>query len=680
MSMGVGVPGLFHMQNVFWAFIGTAIGVATLVNLFNQILYRQRLAALRTTPLAAKPRNFVFQAQATAAAVIREYSYYSIPVAFRKWRIHLPPMGLITMMVGYILLITVACLYRLDPDDFLQWEDIGYRSGFIAVCQIPLIVLLSGKRNIIGFFTGVSYERLNWLHRWTARALLFTVLIHMGYWMTSWAKYDYILVKIKTDAITQKGLAAGSVLAWLVLSSMTPFRGWSYEFFVIQHLISWLGFLAAAYLHVNREDRMWIWMPLGFWAFDRVVRAGYLFYNNLALFHRGSSGILACRASFEPLDESHTRITIANPPVSWTAGQHMFVACHPLAPLASHPFTIASIPEDGKMEFIVRAKKGATKKFFSYANRAFSGLPTVSPRKEDRGVLIEGPYASVRPFRQFDSVVFVAGSTGATFTVPLLRDIVHNWKNAEGPKSKVSLKPAPGAVTRHIRFIWCLKYRTSISWFRAQLDRVISDLEALRNQGRDVNVDITIYITCDDELTSPKSSNAGDGPRPQAALQRDSEDVDEKTGKTSTLQVVRSRPSSIQECCCCNTIVEEDDDAVRPPCSCSTTDKNATINKRPSSSSHERVSSSSSLLHASEKPSLLVDSRIHILSGRPNIKGIVRKTAEQALGEMAIVVCGPKGMVQATRNAAVAVSDERAVHKGTGAQGIYVHAEAFGYA
>jgi ferric-chelate reductase len=28
----------------------------------------------------------------------------------------------------------------------------------------------------------------------------------------------------------------------------------------------------------------------------------------------------------------------------------------------------------------------------------------------------------------------------------------------------------------------------------------------------------------------------------------------------------------------------------------------------------------------------------------------------------------------------VRVSNERAVHKGSGAQGIYVHAEAFGYA
>jgi hypothetical protein len=50
------------------------------------------------------------------------------------------------------------------------------------------------------------------------------------------------------------------------------------------------------------------------------------------------------------------------------------------------------------------------------------------------------------------------------------------------------------------------------------------------------------------------------------------------------------------------------------------------------------------------------------------------------LGEMAVVVCGPPGLVQNTRNVVVKISDERAVHKGSGAQGIYVHVEAFGYA
>jgi len=84
--------------------------------------------------------------------------------------------------------------------------------------------------------------------------------------------------------------------------------------------------------------------------------------------------------------------------------------------------------------------------------------------------------------------------------------------------------------------------------------------------------------------------------------------------------------------------------------------------------------------HARAFSHLSVNTAITLLSGRPDIAPIIKEVAESALGVMAIVVCGPPAMVQEVRNRASCISDERGVHKGTGAQGIYVHAEAFGYA
>lgn len=80
MSMGAGVPSLFCMQRIFWAFIGSAIGVAAFANLLDQILSKQRIAASRNTPNAAKPQSYFFQAHATVSAIIPEYSYYSLPL------------------------------------------------------------------------------------------------------------------------------------------------------------------------------------------------------------------------------------------------------------------------------------------------------------------------------------------------------------------------------------------------------------------------------------------------------------------------------------------------------------------------------------------------------------------------------------------------------------------------
>ena len=42
MPMGDGVPSLFTIQQMYWAVVGTAIGVATLANILNKIVAAQR--------------------------------------------------------------------------------------------------------------------------------------------------------------------------------------------------------------------------------------------------------------------------------------------------------------------------------------------------------------------------------------------------------------------------------------------------------------------------------------------------------------------------------------------------------------------------------------------------------------------------------------------------------------
>ena len=42
MSMGSGIPSNLDLQKIFWAAIGAAIGCAAAVNVYNQILCRQR--------------------------------------------------------------------------------------------------------------------------------------------------------------------------------------------------------------------------------------------------------------------------------------------------------------------------------------------------------------------------------------------------------------------------------------------------------------------------------------------------------------------------------------------------------------------------------------------------------------------------------------------------------------
>jgi hypothetical protein len=171
MGAGVGVPTLFYMQGIFWAFIGSTIGVFVLVNITNKIICFKRITSSKSTPAAAKPKTIFFKAQATLSAILREYSNYSVTFTVQGKRFHLPTAGPFTLLAGYLALIVGCSFYALDPEDLLEWEDLGYRTGFIAVSQVSLIILLAGKRNILGFITGMGYERLAVWHRWVSSLL-----------------------------------------------------------------------------------------------------------------------------------------------------------------------------------------------------------------------------------------------------------------------------------------------------------------------------------------------------------------------------------------------------------------------------------------------------------------------------------------------------------------------------
>jgi hypothetical protein len=67
----MGLQDLSYMQKIFPAFIGSAIRVAALAHVLNQLLYRQRMSALNIALKAAKSRSFFFKkGHATISVVV----------------------------------------------------------------------------------------------------------------------------------------------------------------------------------------------------------------------------------------------------------------------------------------------------------------------------------------------------------------------------------------------------------------------------------------------------------------------------------------------------------------------------------------------------------------------------------------------------------------------------------
>jgi predicted ferric reductase len=80
-------------------------------------------------------------------------------------------LGTILFLLFTIVFLT-ALVFAVKPYYRAQ---IGYgsppiaiRSGLMAFACVPILVALAGKANIVTFFTGISRERLNVLHRWVA--------------------------------------------------------------------------------------------------------------------------------------------------------------------------------------------------------------------------------------------------------------------------------------------------------------------------------------------------------------------------------------------------------------------------------------------------------------------------------------------------------------------------------
>ncbi|GES63109.1 metalloreductase [Aspergillus terreus] len=690
MSMGNGVPSLFYLQKMYWAVVGSAIAAGTVVNILNRFLAVQRLRDTTLTP--SKPKSLFFSTYATLTAIVREASYATLPpLSIGGRTVHFAPLGPLAIVLANLVVVLVFCFYKLDTTNQWKWEDVGYRTGFVALAQLPLIFLLAGRQNLIGLFVGMSYERLNWFHRWVARTLWLTATIHMGFWFRSWGRYNYIVHQLRNDALAKRGFAAWCILTFIVLTSMAPVRRLSYEIFVLQHLVTFVGFVVAVWLHAPAEVKVWVWISIGFLVFDRVARYAWATYANLSIFHPSSKNhpLWANRASFTPLPGNVTRITIENPGVRWKPGQHVFLTCHSIAPLQSHPFTISSIPDDNKMEFLVRAEKGGTKRFFRYASKSHNILGTsdTTPVQKFRTVFIDGPYGRIRSLRQFDSVVLIAGGMGITYTLPCLRDIVSRWRTEcsrdTSPKTRLT-------TTKRLRFVWVIKSRAQLSWCETQLQSVLADVEACQRAQPDFprEIELSIYVTCDEKLEAQPGSTLLSKPAPQAPIvvSTGATPVEKPGDEKKVIDEIsihsNSSPASDPApktgclpsggCCCCTASVEDEDEITQHTCTCS---GHAPQPQPEKQDSEKNTASTEPVLERVES----VSHYLPIVSGRPQPRTIIRKVLERAEGESAVVVCGPEGLSDDVRRSVVYLSDERAVHKGTGAQGIYLHVEKFGW-
>lgn len=155
------------------------------------------------------------------------------------------------------------------------------------------------------------------------------------------------------------------------------------------------------------------------WGLDRLVRLAKICWN-----------LYGNHAVITTVPDGAVRVKL-NRNLNCKPGSHAFLWIPSLRLFESHPFTLIS---NEPVEFLIRPYDGFTSDLFKVAQK--------QPGQRLRCSL-DGAYGQVPSFMDFDSVVLVAGGSGASFTFAIALDLVKQLKKTGSNK--------------RIDFMWAVK-------------------------------------------------------------------------------------------------------------------------------------------------------------------------------------------------------------------------------
>lgn len=149
-------------------------------------------------------------------------------------------------------------------------------------------------------------------------------------------------------------------------------------------------------------------------------------------------------------------------------------------------------------------------------------------------VMLDGPYGGCSiDLGSYETLLLIAGGSGATFTLGLLDDIVGRC---------VRLGRSKGEITRRIEFVWCIRSYAGIRWFSS----ILIPIANVVAESTDLDLHISIYVTC---LCNPAAVPAI--PNSDVLL------LGQRPGTGKILQDLTTQPRKFS-CCCAGSSDEGD--------------------------------------------------------------------------------------------------------------------------
>ncbi|KAJ7767302.1 ferric reductase NAD binding domain-containing protein [Mycena metata] len=526
-----------------WYFMAAFIAVVSLIH-FISVLH------------AHATRKHAHPASDDAARLRHGISWSRLPLAtlnlFRtvvfRWSITIA--GAYTLNVADFLLagMYLAVIFTWTFINSKNLEGMKYdpkywanRCAHIAGSQLPLMTAFGMKNNPISFLTGISFDKLEHLHRVMARVLCVMFWIHA---------IGRGILGLADDATTHWhiGVLGASSLTLLCLLSVRPLRSRSYEVFLVLHLTLGVVALAGAYKHsADFGYGSFIWPALFLWGLDRFLRLTRISVINSRLFGKSRSSTprtITSPATVSVLSPHFLRIAIDAPPYfRWRAGQSAYLTIYGAygsSMTEAHPFTIANCSvgawsgvsgaklkdeesstegvvgdgstgatdaagennsdpgnelnapahESGHLTFILRVRTGFTRRL----REAVLAAPdsTIAGVSKSFKAFVDGPYGSPPDVRGFETVVFICGGSGVSFTLPLFLDLIHGARAHTNPRC------------RRVLFVWAIREPDQIDWIADALAAALlqrSSSSALNT----LDIEIRLHVTSAPEDTQVQS-------------------------------------------------------------------------------------------------------------------------------------------------------------------------------
>ncbi|KAI5119903.1 hypothetical protein M0805_003707 [Coniferiporia weirii] len=467
-----------------WLFLTAVIGLLTIINWSTRIftlLHRPDRVPLGDS-MPSLPSEKKSPLEAVDPGRTGRIALHRLPYAFAtsfrtlafRTTVPIGPSSVMSVtevvfIAGYVISLLVWLLVSTQDLDTFFFED---RAATLASCQLPLIVALAGKNNIISFLTGVGHEKLNILHRASARACLILLWIHALTHGVSGLPEKFDL----SNGWMRSGVVGLTAFTLATVISIRPIRIKFFEFFLISHIILIAIFIISGFIHANsRGLGSYIWPALLVWGLDRFLRLGRVIWNNRVWSRKSHE---QHHASIELLTHDTIRLTLRRK-IHWAAGQHAYVVLPSISnvPTEAHPFTIASIPHaldgtEGGQEkdvvFIIRGRGGFTKRLRDHASKKGANLSVPA--------YLDGPYGCPPDLKRFSTCILIAGGSGVSYTLPLLMDLVYHARKGS-------------SLCRRAIFIWVVRQPEHLDWISKLLT------EALVSAPFSLAIEPCIFIT-----------------------------------------------------------------------------------------------------------------------------------------------------------------------------------------